>query len=90
MPWLPQGLDNLAWWVRMAGRPVAAIGGILEPAQIAQAAQTDASGVCVVRGLGDDPSATVPRLQQALALGRAQAPIPTPALPHPSLIMRWV
>jgi hydroxymethylpyrimidine kinase/phosphomethylpyrimidine kinase/thiamine-phosphate diphosphorylase len=85
MPWRAQGRDNLAWWVRMAGRPVAAIGGILEPDQIAQAAQTGASALCVVRGLGDDPSVTVPRLQQALAHGRAQARVPVPALPHPSL-----
>ena len=87
MPWRPQGLDNLAWWVRMAGRPVAAIGGILEPEQIVQAAQTGASGLCVVRGLGDDPAATVPPLQQALAQGRAQARrTPAPALPRPSLV----
>ena len=85
MPWRAQGLDNLAWWVRMAGRPVAAIGGILAPEHVAQAAASGASGLCVVRGLGDDPSATVPRLQQALTQGRAQARLPAPALPHPSL-----
>jgi len=85
MPWHAQGLDNLAWWVRMAGRPVVAIGGMLEPMQVAQAAQTGASGLCVVRGLGADPSITVPRLQQAIAEGRAQRRIPAPALPHSSL-----
>jgi thiamine-phosphate diphosphorylase len=52
MPWRPQGLDNLAWWVRMAGAPVVAIGGILDHAQAEQAAQSGAAGVCVVRGLG--------------------------------------
>jgi hydroxymethylpyrimidine kinase/phosphomethylpyrimidine kinase/thiamine-phosphate diphosphorylase len=86
MPWRAQGMDNLAWWVRMAGRPVAAIGGILKPEQIAQAAQTGAHGLCVVRGLGDDPAAAVPRLQQALTQGRAQARTPVPALPHPSRV----
>jgi len=86
MPWCAQGMDNLAWWVHMAGRPVAAIGGILEPEQITQAAQTGASGLSVVRGLGDDPSVTVPRLQQALVQGRAHARTPMPVLPHPSLI----
>ena len=25
MPWIAQGLDNLAWWCRMAGVPVVAI-----------------------------------------------------------------
>jgi len=85
MPWAPQGLDNLAWWVRMAGVPVVAIGGILEPAQLTQAARSGAAGVCVVRGLGDDPARTVPAWQAALEAGRAAPPLPVPALPHPSL-----
>ncbi|HNO42483.1 MAG TPA: PfkB family carbohydrate kinase, partial [Ottowia sp.] len=55
MPWRAQGLDNLSWWVHMAGVPVVAIGGILEPAQATQAARSGAAGVCVVRGLGADP-----------------------------------
>ncbi len=85
MPWLPQGLDNLAWWVRMAGAPVVAIGGILEHAQAHEAARSGASAVCVVRGLGDDPARTLPGWQAALAEGRAAPPLPVPALPHPSL-----
>ena len=28
MKWAPQGLDRLSDWVRLAGRPVVAIGGI--------------------------------------------------------------
>ena len=86
MPWQPQGLDNLAWWVRMAGVPVVAIGGILEHAQAGQAAQTGAAGVCVVRGLGDDLASSVPAWQAAIASGRGQERLPTPALPHPSLL----
>lgn len=85
MPWLAQGLDNLAWWVQMAGAPVVAIGGILEHAQAMQAAQSGAAGVCVVRGLGADPAATVPAWQAAIAAGRAALRLPVPALPHPSL-----
>jgi len=85
MPWLPQGLDNLSWWVRMAGAPVVAIGGVLQPAQLTEAARSRASGVCVVRGLGDDLAATVPRWQAALAAGRAAPPLPVPQLPWPSL-----
>ena len=85
MPWVPQGLDNLAWWVRMAGAPVVAIGGILEHAQLVEAARSGASAVCVVRGLGDDPARTLPGWQAALAQGRAAAPLPVPALPHPAL-----
>jgi hydroxymethylpyrimidine kinase/phosphomethylpyrimidine kinase/thiamine-phosphate diphosphorylase len=85
MPWRPQGLDNLAWWVRMAGVPVVAIGGILEPDQLTQAARSGASGICVVRGLGDDPARTLPRWQAALDAGRAAPPLPVPELPHSSL-----
>lgn len=85
MPWVPQGLDNLAWWVHMAGVPVVAIGGILAPGQCAQAAQSGAAAVCVVRGLGDDPAQTLPRWQAALAAGRAAPRLPLPAWPHPSL-----
>lgn len=85
MPWRPQGLDNLAWWVRMAGLPVVAIGGILAPAQATLAARSGASGVCVVRGLGDEPARTLPAWQAALQAGRAAPPLPVPALPHPSL-----
>ena len=86
MPWRPQGLDNLAWWVRMAGVPVVAIGGILEPAQAAQAAASGAAGVCVVRGLGAEPARSVPTWQAALAQGRAGERLPVPALPHPTLL----
>ena len=87
MPWRPQGRDNLAWWVHMAGVPVVAIGGILAPAQASQAVQSGASAVCVVRGLSDEPAQTVPVWQAAIAAGRAAPPLPVPGLPHPSLPM---
>jgi len=85
MPWRPQGLDNLAWWCRAAGTPVTAIGGILEPAQVEQVARTGTDGVCIVRGLGEDPRRTLPAFEAALAAGRAAPPVEVPALPHPSL-----
>ncbi len=85
MPWRAQGLDNLSWWVHMAGVPVVAIGGILEPAQATQATRSGAAGVCVVRGLGADPAATLPVWQAAIAAGRAAPRLPVPALPHPTL-----
>ncbi len=85
MPWLPQGLDNLAWWCGAADAPVTAIGGILEPQQVHDAARAGADGICIVRGLGDEPRLTVPRFQAALAAGRAN-PLPAaPAWPHPTL-----
>lgn len=85
MPWRPQGLDNLAWWCAMAGRPVVAIGGLLEAAQFEAAARGGADGVCAVRVLGEAPAAVVPALERALAAGRAGGRAPVPALPHPSL-----
>jgi hydroxymethylpyrimidine kinase/phosphomethylpyrimidine kinase/thiamine-phosphate diphosphorylase len=85
MPWRPQGLDNLRWWCHMAGHPVVAIGGILEPAQAAEAAGTGAAGVCVVRGLGDEPAAAVAAFRQAIESGRQLARAAPPSLPHPML-----
>ncbi|WP_332826475.1 thiamine phosphate synthase [Ramlibacter sp.] len=85
MPWLPQGLDNLGWWVRAAGAPVTAIGGILEPGHVREAARTGCDGVCIVRGLGEEPRATLPGFEAALAAGRSN-PLPAaPDWPHPSL-----
>ncbi|WP_271010445.1 bifunctional hydroxymethylpyrimidine kinase/phosphomethylpyrimidine kinase [Paucibacter sp. B51] len=51
MPWRPQGLDNLTWWVRMAGRPVVAIGGITEAERVTAARRAGASSACLVRAL---------------------------------------
>lgn len=85
MPWVPQGLDNLAWWCRAATAPVTAIGGILAPREVEAAASTGADGVCIVRGLGDDPRATLPAFEAALAAGRARPLQELPAWPHPSL-----
>jgi thiamine-phosphate diphosphorylase len=85
MPWLPQGLDNLSWWCRAAGAPVTAIGGILQPREVEQAASTGADGVCIVRGLGEDPRETLPAFEAALAAGRARPRADLPAWPHPSL-----
>lgn len=86
MPWRPQGLDNLAWWAHMAPAPVVGIGGILEPAQLQAVAAAGAAGGCVVRGLGEDPSQTLPAWRAAWVEGRsAAAQAQVPALPHPSL-----
>ncbi|MFN3496344.1 MAG: thiamine phosphate synthase, partial [Hydrogenophaga sp.] len=85
MPWLPQGLDNLAWWAHMAPAPVVAIGGILTPEQLSQAAACGAGGGCVVRGLGDDPSTTWPVWQRAWDAGLDNKKHAVPALPGPTL-----
>lgn len=86
MPWRPQGLDNLAWWAHMAPAPVVGIGGVLAPEQLQAVAAAGAAGGCVVRGLGEDPSKTLPAWHAAWAEGRsAAAQARVPALPHPSL-----
>jgi hydroxymethylpyrimidine kinase/phosphomethylpyrimidine kinase/thiamine-phosphate diphosphorylase len=85
MPWRPQGLDNLAWWCAQAGRPVVAIGGILTAEQVTQATRAGASGVCVVRALGQAPAETVPPLMAAWRAGQAGPRWPAPELPRPSL-----
>ncbi len=51
MPWQPQGLDNLGWWVRMAGAPVVAIGGITSLDRLAQVADAGAAAGAVARAL---------------------------------------
>lgn len=87
MPWIAQGPDNLAWWCRMAQAPVVAIGGVLGAKQVYVAARCGADGVCMVRGLGEDPQQVVPALQAALEAGwREHAVTPMqPTWPHPSL-----
>jgi hydroxymethylpyrimidine kinase / phosphomethylpyrimidine kinase / thiamine-phosphate diphosphorylase len=87
MPWLPQGLDNLAWWSRMAGCPVVAIGGVLTAEQVHLATSHGASAVCVVRALSTNPHTTVPALQHALDSAPSPDAAQLPMLwPHPSLL----
>ncbi|MCU0926783.1 MAG: bifunctional hydroxymethylpyrimidine kinase/phosphomethylpyrimidine kinase, partial [Hydrogenophaga sp.] len=62
------------------------IGGILEPAQLQAVAVAGAAGGCVVRGLGDEPSTTLPAWLDAWRQGSATKPIgAAPNLPHPTL-----
>jgi hydroxymethylpyrimidine kinase/phosphomethylpyrimidine kinase/thiamine-phosphate diphosphorylase len=89
MPWCPQGLHNLAWWVRIAPAPVVGIGGILEPAQLQAVSATGAHGGCVVRGLGDDPRANLSAWHRAWNDGKAtgsQRVCEAPRWPQPSLL----
>lgn len=87
MPWRAQGLGNLAWWCSVvAPTPVVAIGGILSGEQITACASHGARAVCLVRGLGDQPTATVPALRDAFVRGHGAQRMPAPGLPHPSLM----
>jgi hydroxymethylpyrimidine kinase/phosphomethylpyrimidine kinase/thiamine-phosphate diphosphorylase len=53
MPWRPQGLDNLRWWVRMAGAPVVAIGGLTTPTRLAAVAREGAAAGALVRAVAN-------------------------------------
>lgn len=85
MPWRPQGMANLAWWARMAGRPVVAIGGLLDPKQVRACATAGAASACLVRALDrPDAAAELARFQAAWAEGLA-APRQPAGPPRPSL-----
>jgi hydroxymethylpyrimidine kinase/phosphomethylpyrimidine kinase/thiamine-phosphate diphosphorylase len=92
MPWRPQGTDNLHWWVAHSPAPVVAIGGLLTPDDVAQAARCGPAAVCIVRGLGqtlDETQAALPAFRQAVsdavaAHGQGAQP-GSAALPHPVL-----
>ncbi|HEX5356326.1 MAG TPA: bifunctional hydroxymethylpyrimidine kinase/phosphomethylpyrimidine kinase [Aquabacterium sp.] len=90
MPWVPQGEDNLRWWVAHSPAPVVAIGGLLTPQDLSRYAACGPAALCVVRGLGDSADAmrtTVPTLRQAVSEGRARVFPPSDRLmlPHPVL-----
>ncbi|MDE2401257.1 MAG: bifunctional hydroxymethylpyrimidine kinase/phosphomethylpyrimidine kinase [Burkholderiales bacterium] len=91
MPWLPQGEDNLGWWVHNSPAPVVAIGGLLNAADLTRFAPCQAAALCVVRGLGQTPSdlqAALPKLRSALAQARSKPACAPPPLPHPVLPAR--
>jgi hydroxymethylpyrimidine kinase/phosphomethylpyrimidine kinase/thiamine-phosphate diphosphorylase len=91
MPWRPQGLDNLRWWVRMAPVPVVGIGGVLSGEQIQAVAACGAANVCLVRALASGPQDAEPvahRLAaaaEAWAQGRREPVSAGAGWPHPSL-----
>ncbi|ALT78428.1 bifunctional hydroxymethylpyrimidine kinase/phosphomethylpyrimidine kinase [Paucibacter sp. KCTC 42545] len=75
MPWRPQAMTNLRWWVRMAGRPVVAIGGLLTSTQVADCAAQGVAAACLVRAADaalaePDASAALRPFEQAWREGR--------------------
>ena len=62
MPWLPQGLEHLAWWVTQSPAPVVGIGGLLTPTDLQTFAVARPAALCVVRGLGTGLSIMTERL----------------------------
>ncbi len=86
MPWRSQGLHNLAWWAAMSPAPVVAIGGILEPLQLADTAAAGATAGCVVRGLQADARLAPPAWRRAWSEGSARRAVTAPSgWPRPTL-----
>lgn len=87
MPWVPQGLDNLRWWVQHSPAPVVAIGGLLTSADLSRFASCGPAALCVVRGLGGtetEMAQRLPALREAASQAAAIAPDHI-QLPHPVL-----
>ncbi len=86
MPWLPQGEDNLRWWVAQSDVPVVAIGGLLGADELRRFAACGPAALCVVRALHTPPAelpAKLASLRQATrqTLVRSAVPAPHPCLP---------
>lgn len=85
MPWLPQGEDNLRWWVAQADVPVVAIGGLLSADDLRRFAACGPAALCVVRALHTAPAdlpAKLASLRQAARQAPIRAAVPPP---HPCL-----
>lgn len=88
MPWIPQGEDNLRWWVGHSPAPVVAIGGLLTAQDLTRFAACGPACLCVVRGLGDTAAqlqTRLPTLREAVRQGRLRVSPPSTglSLPHP-------
>lgn len=85
MPWLPQGEDNLRWWVAQADVPVVAIGGLLGADDLRRFAACGPAALCVVRAL-HAPQADLPARLAGLRQAARQATVRTAVHPpHPCL-----
>jgi hydroxymethylpyrimidine kinase/phosphomethylpyrimidine kinase/thiamine-phosphate diphosphorylase len=85
MPWRPQGLANLAWWVAMAPAPVVGIGGVLDPQQLVQLAASGAAAGCVVRGLAPGSGISPQEWLAAWRSGAAMPLLQEAGWPQPAL-----
>jgi hydroxymethylpyrimidine kinase/phosphomethylpyrimidine kinase/thiamine-phosphate diphosphorylase len=85
MPWLPQGEDNLRWWVAQSDVPVVAIGGLLQADDLRRFAACGPAALCVVRALQTPPGELPARLASLRQAARHDAPRPPAQRPHPCL-----
>ena len=86
MPWLPQGEDNLRWWVAQADVPVVAIGGLLDADDLRRFAACGPAALCIVRAL-HTPAGNLPAKLASLRPAARQATVVrrTVPPPHPCL-----
>lgn len=88
MPWIPQGVGNLAHWSRLLPVPVVAIGG-MDRERLIEARACGAASVAVMSGItaAKDPEAAIKDLQAAWEQGRSGT-IAAPLLARPTLTRR--
>ncbi len=85
MPWLPQGEDNLRWWVAQSDVPVVAIGGLLGTDDLRRFAACGPAALCVVRALHTEPAALPAKLASLRQAARQATTRAVVAAPHPCL-----
>ncbi len=73
MPWIPQGLDNLRYWVALLPVPVVGIAGI-DARNVADVAATGAASAAVITAItrASDPDAACRQLVAEFARGQEQ------------------
>lgn len=85
MPWLPQGEQNLRWWVAQSDVPVVAIGGLLGADDLRRFAACGPAALCVVRALNTPPGELPARLSSLRQAARQPTVRSATPLPHPCL-----
>jgi thiamine-phosphate diphosphorylase len=87
MPWIPQGLDNLRYWVHRLKVPVVGIAGI-HVGNMAQVAAQGVAGAAVITAITQaaDPEQACQQLMAQFAMGqRTPEKRPPPLRPRPTL-----
>ncbi|MGL4667556.1 MAG: thiamine phosphate synthase, partial [Saezia sp.] len=83
LPWLTQGIDNLAYFSQMLDRPVVAIGGI-DRTRICDVVRGGAKGIAVISAIMGEanPELAIAQLQQEIVAAQALPKYSAPKLPH--------
>jgi thiamine-phosphate diphosphorylase len=87
MPWIPQGVDNLRYWVQRLEVPVVGIAGI-HVGNMAQVAAQGVAGAAVITAIthAADPEQACQQLMTQFALGQRTPEMrPPPVRPRPTL-----